>query len=150
VGFYRYFVGWRSSGERYEEKMVALGPAALIGASTFTGSTPDAAQSWGAPVVVGSVVAGGIVGAAIASSANRIKCCNDLICFGEQENLLESDAHCCNKVEVAQLKIMLKRPPSKQQSSAQARQPCADDSIASPAQTTRDGPKVSQAQKLAL
>jgi len=48
--------------------LVALGAALAIGAAAFTQSTPASAQSWVAPVVAGSVIAGGIVGAAVASS----------------------------------------------------------------------------------
>lgn len=63
-------VHWLGTRERDMAKtLVALGAAVAIGAAAFTtSSTPAAAQRWVAPVVAGSVVAGGIVGAAAASS----------------------------------------------------------------------------------
>jgi len=48
--------------------LVALGTAAAICAAALTTPTPAAAQPWVAPVIVGSVIAGGFVGAAVASS----------------------------------------------------------------------------------
>lgn len=48
--------------------LLALGAAIAIGAAAFTQSSPASAQPWVAPVVAGSVIAGGIVGAAVASS----------------------------------------------------------------------------------
>jgi len=48
--------------------LLALGAAIAIGAAAFTQSTPASAQQWVVPVVAGSVIAGGIVGAAVASS----------------------------------------------------------------------------------
>jgi hypothetical protein len=42
--------------------LVALGTAAAIGAAALTTSTPAAAQAWIAPVIVGSVISGAVVG----------------------------------------------------------------------------------------
>jgi len=47
--------------------LLALGAAVAMSTAVFTTPTPASAQAWVAPVVIGSVVAGGLVGAAIAS-----------------------------------------------------------------------------------
>ena len=48
--------------------LVTLVTAAAIGAAAFTTPTPATMQAWIAPVIVGSLIAGGIAGAAAASS----------------------------------------------------------------------------------
>jgi hypothetical protein len=49
------------------KRLVALGTAMAMSAAAFTSPKPASAQAWVAPVVIGSVIAGGVVGAALAS-----------------------------------------------------------------------------------
>jgi hypothetical protein len=48
--------------------LLTLGTAAAIGAAAFTTPSPAAAQAWIAPVIVGSLIVGGIAGAAAATA----------------------------------------------------------------------------------